>query len=198
MTIGGDKPESSRSPAARADSGFVTRTEFVNQAEESGHVELDLRRVPTRAETGIGDGQDIAIFQWRDQHRIETVVQLPGDVRYTFAAAHLDVVARDAAGPPREVRMQAPFADLDAARDELLRTADVLGDPATPGALNAETVNRWYGDRRPHYGDPADDGAYADEVFRGRAQGDVTVEVTASLNGIDGVTVLCSFHLPSP
>jgi hypothetical protein len=187
VTISGDKPDTS---------GHITRTAFVEEAEARAHVELDLRRVPTRAETGIGDGQDIAIFEWRDQRPIETVLQLPGDVPFTFGAAHLDVVARDAVGPPEEVRMQAPFADMDAARTELLRAVEVLGDPGRAGAFNAAAVESWYQAKRPHYGDPRDDGAFADEVFTGRPLGLITVEATASLNGTEGVTVLYSFQLP--
>lgn len=186
MTASGDKP----------DTGFVTKTAFVKQAEESGHVEFDLRRTPTRAETGIGDGQDIAIFQWRDQRKIETVVLLSGDVRFTFDAAHIDVDARNPAGPPKEVRMQATFDDLDAARGELLRAARVLGDPDAADALglSAGTVDRWY--REHHQGDPKDD--YANQVFRGRRHGSVAIEVTASSGGTGSVTVLYSFQLGGP
>lgn len=187
VTISGDKPQGSN---------FVSRSDLVQQVEASGQAEFDLRAVPTRAEVGIVDGQQLAMYQWRDQRPIETLVHLPGDTEFTFAAAHIDVEARGPEGPPAELRLQATLPSLEAGRDELARSAVVLGDPDTAGALNEGTVEDWYRSRADHQG-TGDLDAFATDVFRGRAHGPVTVEITASLNGTGTVTVLYAFHLPA-
>lgn len=189
MSTSGDQPDRS---------GVVTRSDFVKEVEASGRAEFDLRHPLDRAATGIEDGQDIAIFQGRDGGQIDTVVHLPGDEDFTFRATHLDVVARGPAGPPVEVRMQATYGTLDEARDELARATAVLADDEVPDGLNTAAVDRWYEARRAHYGDPTEDAAFANDVFRGRPHGPVTSEITASLSGGGAVTVLYSFRPPVP
>jgi hypothetical protein len=173
----------------------VTRSAVVREVEARAHAEFDLRRPLSRTAAGIEDGQDLAIYQWRNRRPIATVIHLPGDEDFTFAAAHLDVVARGSDGPPVEVRLQATLSGLDAARDELRRVTAVLGDPGVPGALDDGAIDRWHEARRVHHGDPTDDRAFANDVFRGRPHGPVTVEITASLNGTERVTVLYAFRL---
>jgi hypothetical protein len=187
----------------RADRPHVNaeKSDLVTRAEQSGSVEFDLRSPLTRAAGGVVDGRDIAIYEWQDQQKIDVTLLLPDDRRFTFAAAHLDISAADTTAAPNEVRMQATYADPASARDELLRTVDLLGAPERIEDLTftPTRVQEWHEGTGPGHANGGEPESYGRTVLQGRSFGAIDTEIIVRMLGGDrGATVYYQFYLSSP
>jgi len=171
-------------------------TAFVRRAEETKHVEFDLRRPPTAAEVGIAPGFSTASFDYHSAPKMTTVVHLPGDVRFTFESEFIEAATeRSADGQPQEVRMQGSYDTLEQARDELARAAELLAVPDSREEFGQAGIDQWYDEARGYFGDKTNPMYGTSMWYRGRRYGDIRTEAKVKTQpATGGVTVFYSFR----
>jgi hypothetical protein len=171
-------------------------TAFVRRAEETKHVEFDLRRPPTAAEVGIAPGFSTASYDYHSPPKMTTVVHLPGDVRFTFESAFIEAATENSAdGQPQEVRMQGSYDTLEQARDELARAAELLAVPGSREEFNRAWIDQWYDEALGYFGDKMNPMYGTALSTRGRRFGDIRSEAQVKTQpATGGVTVFYSFR----
>jgi hypothetical protein len=171
-------------------------TAFVRRAEETKHVEFDLRRPPTATEVGIAPGFSTASFDYHAAPKMTTVVHLPGDVQFTFESAFIEAATENSAdGQPQEVRMQGSYDTLEQARDELARAAELLAVPGSREKFSQAWIDQWYDEARGYFGDDTNSMYGTALSTRGRRFGDIRSEAQVKTQpATGGVTVFYSFR----